>query len=204
VTTMCMGFIVESLVRVAGSLSHLDDFGIKYQDIRQEAVSQLADAIQERVKCLRFSASCRTDGGAEWDMGCRPSVFDIRIPEFVGRFRSLNTLVLDDLRVGGTGRFEWIPGVLQQLCSPIQKLVLEVIATERSQLDAIPWTLIDMVVHPDTPQFKALVRVEVLVRRGVPLGGLPTIDRDVVCSEIALRLPALNLLGLLRCGTVGC
>jgi len=210
ITTACMGFIICSLVRVAVSLSHLDDFGIAYQDIRQEELPQLAEAIQKRVKCLRFTASCYP--GDERDREYRPSAFDIRIPEFVGQFRSLNTLVLDELRVDGSSRsggsdvsFEWITGVLQRLSSPILKLVFEVIATERSQLDAIPWAFIDRIVHPKAPQFRVLTRVEVVVRRGVLLDDRsPPIDRDAVCSEIALRLPALVLLGLLRCRTVAC
>lgn len=100
--------------------------------------------------------------------------------------------------------FGWIVGVLQQLSSQIQKLVLEVTATGCSQLDVIPWASIDSTVHPDTRQFKALVRVEVLVKwGGISSGRPPSIDKDLVCSEIARRLPRLNLLGLLRCDTVG-
>ena len=99
--------------------------------------------------------------------------------------------------------FEWITGVLQQLSSQIQKLVFEVTATERLQLDAIPWAFIDRIVHPDNPQFKALVRVKVLVKRGDRPRGRPPIERDVICSEITLRLPRLNLLGLLLCDTAG-
>jgi hypothetical protein len=100
--------------------------------------------------------------------------------------------------------FEWITGVLQQLSSPIQKLVFEVTATKRSQLDAIPWAFIDRIVHPDTPQFRALTRVEVLMKRGIPPKGCPPIGKDAVCLAIAQRLPTLNLLGLLLCNTVGC
>lgn len=99
--------------------------------------------------------------------------------------------------------FEWIIGVLQQLSSPIQKLMFVVTATECSQLDAIPWASIDAIVHPDAQQFRALVCVEVLVKRGAVSGNRsPSIDKDVVCSEIARRLPGINLLGLLRCNTV--
>lgn len=74
-TTASMGLVISSLVRMAGSLSHLDDFGIAYQDIRQEELPQLAGAIQRRVKCLRFSASCYP--GDERDDEWRPSAFDI-------------------------------------------------------------------------------------------------------------------------------
>ena len=101
--------------------------------------------------------------------------------------------------------FGWITGVLGQISSPIQKLVFEVTATEYSQLDAIPWVFIDRIVHPANPQFRALIYVNVMVKRGGRPGGCRSpIDRDVVCSEVALRLPALNLLGLLRCDTVDC
>jgi len=101
--------------------------------------------------------------------------------------------------------FEWITGVLQQLSSPIRELVFEVTVTQYSQLDAIPWAFIDRIVHPDNPQFRALARVKVLVKRG---GNLrvqsPFIYKDVVCSRVTQRLPVLNLLGLLRCDTAGC
>jgi len=129
------------------------------------------------------------------------------IPEFVGRFRSLTVLVLDNLRADRdpySVSFEWITGVLQQLSSPILELVFEVTVTEYSQLDAIPWAFIDRIVHPENPQFKALARVRVLVKRGGSLKVRPLIYTDVVCSEVAWRLPVLNLLGLLRCNTAGC
>jgi len=134
------------------------------------------------------------------------------IPEFVGCFRSLQTLVLDNLRVDGSSHydgfdvsFEWITGVLQQLSSPVQKLVFEVIAMDCSQLNAIPWASIDKIVDPETPQFRTLICVKVLVKRGLcPKDYPPSIRRDAVCSEIALKLPALNLLGLLLCDTAGC
>ena len=95
-------------------------------------------------------------------------------------------------------------GVPRQLSSPVEKLVFEVTVTEYSQLDAMPWASIDGIVRPEIPQFRALTRVEVSVRRGVLPENRPPIDRDAVCSEIARRMPALNLLGLLRCDTVGC
>jgi len=76
--------------------------------------------------------------------------------------------------------------------------------TECSQLDVVPWPSIDAIIRPEMPQFRALTRVEVLVRRGVIPEDRPPIYKDVVCSEIALRLPNLNLQGLLWCDTVGC
>ena len=94
--------------------------------------------------------------------------------------------------------------MLQRLSSQIQKLVFEVTVAECSQLDAIPWESIDGIVRLETWQFRALTRVEVLVRRGVLPDNYPPIDRDMVCSEIALRLSAINLLGLLWCDMVGC
>lgn len=95
--------------------------------------------------------------------------------------------------------------MLQRLSSPVQRLVFEVTVTECSQLDAIPWVSIDTIIDPEMPQFRALTRVEVLVRRGVIQGDCPSpIDRGVVRSEIPLRLPALNLLGLLWCDAVDC
>lgn len=85
-TTTSMGFVIRGFIKVAGSLSHLDDFGIAYQDIRQEELPQLADAIQRRVKCLRFSASCYP--GDERDGEWRPSAFDIgERAEFVPQYR---------------------------------------------------------------------------------------------------------------------
>jgi len=128
------------------------------------------------------------------------------IPEFVRRFRSLKVLVLDNLKVDCSRSrvsFEWITGVLQQLSSPIRRLVFEVTVTERSQLDAIPWAFIDRILHSDNPQFRTLLRVKVLLKRGGHQKGRPPLNRDVVCSLVTRRLPTLNLLGLLRCDTAG-
>ena len=73
--TASMGHIICDLIKVAGSLSHLHDFGVEYQDVRQRELPRLADAIQKRVECLRFSASCHPGYGVhdQW----RPSAFDI-------------------------------------------------------------------------------------------------------------------------------
>jgi len=78
--TASMGLVIRGLVRAASSLSHLEDFGIAYQDLRQGEVSQLVDSIQRRVKCLRFSSSCYP--GDERNGESRPSVFDIS--EYIG------------------------------------------------------------------------------------------------------------------------
>jgi len=78
--------------------------------------------------------------------------------------------------------------------------------TEYSQLGAIPWVSIDRTVgDPDNPQFRALVCVRVLVKRGSSTTVRPApLYRDLVCLEVAERLPVINLLGLLRCDTAGC
>ena len=69
-------------------------------------------------------------------------------------------------------------GVLLQPSSPIQKLVFEVIATERSQLGATPWVFIGGIVRSEALQFWALIRVETLVNRGVLLDNHPpSVDR---------------------------
>ena len=89
-TTGTMGFIIDSLIKVAGSLSHLDDFGITYQDVRQETLPQLADAIQRRVKCLRFSATCYP--GNERLGEHRPSASDISERATLARNRETDGL----------------------------------------------------------------------------------------------------------------
>jgi len=73
--TASMGFVIDSLIKVAGSLSYLENFGISYQDVRQGAVQQLADAIQTKVKRLRFTADCYP--GDERSNEWRPYGYDI-------------------------------------------------------------------------------------------------------------------------------
>lgn len=98
--------------------------------------------------------------------------------------------------------FGWIPGVLRQLSSRIQRLAFEVTATSYLQFDSIPWASIDNILDPQTPQFRDLTRVEVLVRRGFCQKSTPSIiGKDIVCLEIMRRLPTVNRLGLLRCYT---
>jgi len=76
-TTAFMRPVIDSLIKVAGSLPRLKDFGIAYQDTRHELamLPQLADAIQTRVKCLRFTADCFPGCGFSGD-GWRPSALD--------------------------------------------------------------------------------------------------------------------------------
>jgi len=74
-TTASMGFVIDSLIEAAGSLSYLEDFGIAYQDIRQGVLPRLADSIQTRVKCLRFTADCYP--GPERHNEWRPPAFDM-------------------------------------------------------------------------------------------------------------------------------
>lgn len=232
ITTRVARFIISSLVRMADSMPHLDDFGVGYQHATQEALSGLAETIQRRVKCLRFSASCYSEdesgtlppapltrslpphmGYGARGPESRPHASNFRIPELVGKFCSLDTLVLDNLRVDGSDghpissvSFGWIPAVLERLSSPIRRLAFEVTATSYQQIDAIPWGYIDKIVDPENQIFKQLAHVEVLVRQGVHCRGIPPLPLagDIVRSEIARRLPTITLLGLLRCKTTGC
>ena len=59
ITMAPTAIVIPSLVRVATSLSHLEDLGIvHYQDIRQEELPRLAESIQGTVRCPRLSAGC--------------------------------------------------------------------------------------------------------------------------------------------------
>ena len=98
--------------------------------------------------------------------------------------------------------FQWIPGVLEQLSSPIRKLVFEVTASSHSELRRIPWGSIDSIIRPGTLQFRELLRVEVLVKRG-KRGAHREFCRDLALAEIVWWLPSLHRLGLLRCNTEG-
>jgi len=75
ITTALEGPIIDSLIKVADSLSHLSDFGIVHKVTIRGALPQLADAIQRRVKCLRFPTDCYPgdERGNEW----RPPAFDM-------------------------------------------------------------------------------------------------------------------------------
>ena len=75
IDTMSMGFIIDSLLAYAGVLTSLEEFGVLYEDVRQRALGTVAEAIQEKVKVLRFSANCHP--GTEHDRKWRPSAFDI-------------------------------------------------------------------------------------------------------------------------------
>ena len=74
IDTMSMGFIIDSLLEYADVLTSLEEFGILYEDVRQTALGTVAEAIQGKVKVLRFSANCHP--GTEHDRKWRPSAFD--------------------------------------------------------------------------------------------------------------------------------
>lgn len=74
IDTMSMGFIIDSILAYADMLVSLEEFGILYEDVRQTALMTVADAIQARVKVLRFSAHCHP--GRESERNRRPSAFD--------------------------------------------------------------------------------------------------------------------------------
>ena len=75
IDTMSMGFIIDSILEYADTLTSLEEFGILYEDVRQTALMTVAEAIQARVKMLRFSANCHA--GTEYERDRRPSAFDM-------------------------------------------------------------------------------------------------------------------------------
>ena len=95
----------------------------------------------------------------------------------------------------------WIPGVLRRMSSPIRKLVFEVSANEISQLDVVPWSLIDdLVADPYNVQFRSLDRVEILLEcRGTSEGESFLGNRDTLQQVFQSRLPGIEKMGLLRC-----
>lgn len=135
----------------------------------------------------------------------------IGIPEFVRKFKSLDTLVLDNLELDVDEEhysihfsLAWIPAVLRRLSSPIRKLKLEFSARDISQLDVVPWAFVDEVVaDPLNTQFRSLNRVEVLVqRKGPSEDGSFLRHRDTLHQEFKSRLPEIERMGLLRCSFV--
>lgn len=133
------------------------------------------------------------------------------ISEFVRKFASLDTLVLDNLGLDAdpeyySERFSlaWIPGVLRRLSSPIRKLVFEVSAKEISQLDVVPWSMIDeLVADPQNVQFLSLDRVEILLEcKRTSGGGSFLKHRETLHQEFRSRLPQTERMGLLRCSFV--
>ena len=130
------------------------------------------------------------------------------ITEFVRRFASLDTLVLDNLGLDVDDLYfsehfslAWIPGVLRRLSSPIRKLAFEVSAKEIPQLDVVPWSMIDgLVADPHNVQFRCLDRVEILLEcKGLPEGGSFLRHRDTLYEVFQSRLPEIERMGLLRC-----
>ena len=75
IDTMSMGFIIDSILAYADVLTSLEEFGILYADVMQTALGRVAEAIQRKVKVLRFSAICHP--GTEPSRGRRPSAFDL-------------------------------------------------------------------------------------------------------------------------------
>ena len=75
IDTMSMGFIIDSLLAYADVLVSLNEFGILYEDVRQTALAMVAEAVQAKVKVLRFSANCHP--GTEYERHKRPSAFDL-------------------------------------------------------------------------------------------------------------------------------
>ena len=75
IDTMSMGFIIDSILEYADTLTSLEEFGILYEDVRQTALVTVAEAVQATVKVLRFSANCHP--GTEYERNRRPSAFDI-------------------------------------------------------------------------------------------------------------------------------
>ena len=73
--TMAMGFIVDSLLAYADLITSLEEFGILYEDVTQANLGKMAEAIQGKVKVLRFSANCHP--GTEPERNRRPSAFDL-------------------------------------------------------------------------------------------------------------------------------
>jgi len=74
IDTMSMGFIIDSLLAYADVFTSLEEFGILYEDVWQIALGKVAEAIQGKVKVLRFSAKCHP--GKEPSRDRRPSTFD--------------------------------------------------------------------------------------------------------------------------------
>jgi hypothetical protein len=87
IDTMSMGFVIDSLLAYANVLTSLEEFGILYEDVRQTALVTVAEAIQERVKVLRFSANGHS--GSEYERNRRPSAFDISTLKFAQLFRRI-------------------------------------------------------------------------------------------------------------------
>ena len=133
------------------------------------------------------------------------------ISEFVRKFASLDTLVLDNLELDvGISHFSehfslaWMPGVLRRLSSPIRRLAFEVSAREASQLNVVPWSFVDeLVTDPQNTQFRSLDRVEIFILcKKSKEGDTFLKHHDTMYQEFRERLPEIERKGLLRCTSV--
>jgi len=203
IDTRVVGSLINSLIANADEFTSLEEFGIWYPDVGGAALLTAAEAIQGRVKVLRFSANRHPE---KEQKRSPPSVFDSEVSEFVHKFTSLDTLVLDNLKLDVDPKHSptWIPQVLKRLSSPIRRLVFEVSAKEVSQLDVVPWMPVDEIVaSPENAQFRSLDRVEILVeRKGSLSGGSFFKHQDTLHQRFKLLLPEIERMGLLRCSFV--
>ena len=128
------------------------------------------------------------------------------------KFASLDTLILDNLELDVSVRYyseqfslAWIPAVLRRSSSPIRRLAFEVSVGKVSQLNALPWALVDeLVTDPQNTQFRSLDRVDILVEpMGPHEGDYFLKNRDTLYQEFKSRLPEIEMMGLLRCSFVG-
>ena len=72
---MVMGFFIKSVLALAHAFTSLEEFGVLYEDVWQTDLVKTAEAIQWKVKVLRFTASYHP--GAEYERDRRPSPFDL-------------------------------------------------------------------------------------------------------------------------------
>ena len=91
--------------------------------------------------------------------------------------------------------FEWIPIALNGASPTVQKLIMEVVAGNISNLDAIPWSAIDeKLAH----QLQSVTTVEILLATPIGTGYLLENGHQ----EMGKRLPLAAQRGVLRCFAV--